>query len=745
MIFSIIIFSLIFKASNQTKAEQFYHRYNSTLIIKNFDNFNHLNLSIFYSNETTLRFISNEKLILDSNLAINLKDDIYSKLSFFEFYHLKGIDLNANIFQTRQDVLYPMISIKNSDFLFYNRYKIIDKIDCDSDETLNSFDTLFKYVPSILQFSDCIYSKETCILTFKNSIIKILWFNYFISSSLKKNYLQFFENDGFNFTINSQIDQVKFDDFYMISIDLNLLNDQVFKTLKNFLISGSISKIQEDIFSYFDSIEYLEFKVFNLKSLIHQGLSWTYYIHNTNNTKDIVLFLENYRIFLNDFYTFPDEDFCLFKSLLNYQKLQIVTDVEIYQNPNNFTCLFIGLVVRMDLIELLQFEWYQNCCLNDSNFLLERFERCMKINCSVGMMNYKEISAFDYYDILKIVLNFEIDFEFVLQPIISLVGIFVNFLVIFIIKNDETKEFQEKMYLYICYISIFNILILSIDFIDNINKCTIDLQLFCPIIRENFITQYLIIFKNFVENYLTFCSNFSILFFSIERFKKIDKIKSKFLLKIFNIFDKYYLKLILSIALMFSMPKFFEYKLNKDYQDRHFPSQTDALDFSDGLKCLMFFITLSIIDFSSNYLLHIFNFSIDIKMFFTYRKLIQKKLQLQLQLQPQKKPDLKDNSLLKFIILFSVFNILFRLPEFLLFIYIKYYKFKFTSKLALKSRIEWNEFDYNFYYKQNFDKLFKASNVLFKIPFLSLFFILLLTNKLFKEKVKLIFRNSSKK
>ena len=204
--------------------------------MKNFQNFSYLNLSECYINETTIRFISNNKLALDSDLSINFNNKKFTHLNSIEFYHLNGIDLGATVFKI-PDMLYPFVIIKFSNLIFYNKKRIITEKDCNSEEIFNSFDSLFTHLPGILQFYDCIYTQKICSFVFKNSIIYTLMFNYFTSSLLKTNYLQFSSNIVSNTSITTIVETVEFFDFFLIDLNSILLNKQVFTFLKkNFTI-----------------------------------------------------------------------------------------------------------------------------------------------------------------------------------------------------------------------------------------------------------------------------------------------------------------------------------------------------------------------------------------------------------------------------------------------------------------------------------------------------------------------------
>ena len=724
------------------------NKFKGILLIKHFDSFDDLNFSSCYLNESIVRFIPNNRLILDSHLSINLTDKKYSNLNEINFYHLKGIDLNTKVFQISKFKYFPYFKIIKFDFNFYHKNKIITENDCGSLDIYNSFDTLFKYLPSYLQFSDCIYTNIVCSFVFKNSHINYLYFSYVSSSTLKNNKLKFSATKVLNTSLRSIIENVHFNDFFHIDFNSNLLNEQVFKYVKNIVFEGSFSNMQKDIFSNFHYIKSIQLLLYNLKDSMHQGLNWMEFLKN--NHSKITISLLNYKILFNNFYSFPEEDFCLFSNSLKDENFKIFTDLENYQNKDNLSCVLLGFLSNLNQQDLLALQWYSHCCINDSNYFKDLFQRCQNINCSIknqSWNNQSEIISFDYYDFVKIVSNLQIYFEYILQPVVSTFGIFLNMFVIYILKKkDNKKDFEEKMYSYICYNSIFNILIFLIDFIGYINKCTLDVTFFCPDIRESIVSQYIFIFLNFYGSFFEFCSNFTMFFVSVERFRKLHVFNSKLFIFLLNYFDKHFLKLLISIAFIFNFSKLFEFNINDNFvlliNETNFPYQIMGIDFTNEIISYIFYVSLLINDLISKFLILIFNLFIDVQIFIKYKMAIQNKLKLGIL--TSKNKILSYNSLIRFIIINSVLSLLLRSPQLILFIITKYYKFKYTSKLLAQFQVDFNDLDFNIVSKQYFDKIYKTSQFLSKTSLLLLFFILFFTNITFKKKIKLFLKKKKK-
>ena len=334
--------------------------------------------------------------------------------------------------------------------------------------------------------------------------------------------------------------------------------------------------------------------------------------------------------------------------------------------------------------------------------------------------------------------------EFTLSPIISIFGIVANFLIIYILKMKENqKDFKEKMYFYIYYNSLSNLVILVIDHIGYINKCSLNGIGFCPIIRETIAAQYIFIILNFLNDFLGFCSNFTLFMFSLERYSKsFNSIPTK-LTKVIKFFNKHFFKIIFLFGSILNFCKLFEYKINEVYDKLNFPLQLDATDFIEKQHCTIFFSFLFLTQLFSNFIIQIINLVIDILMFNNYKKALKEKAKISSVSQNMKtKNSSNEKRLLRLIISFAMVNFFLRLPEFIVFIILKYYKlvlsnkfFTFLNSQSKYDLIDYNAIEYVCSYKQNCEKLFKSFQVLFKLSYLTNIFILCFMNKIFRNKL----------
>ena len=300
--------------------------------------------------------------------------------------------------------------------------------------------------------------------------------------------------------------------------------------------------------------------------------------------------MKNYKKSLNKLYEYPDEDWCLFKSAIYNKNIQLYPDLKEYEK-SNISCVLIGFLKNQNIIEIKEYSWYKRCCINNSKYLNIFIQNCNNLKClDLSKEMNDTFVEFDYYDFVNTIFYLQVIFEYVLQPLISVIGILGNLLIICILKTkNNRKDFKDKIYNYIFYNSFFNLIILLLNFLEYISKCSLIRGLYCPIIRETLAVQYTFILNNFLENFFMSCSNLNLLFFSIERLRNILNDDIKRLSKISNFIDKHCLVLTFFLSFLINFCKLFEYVINKEYDQFNFPTQRDVLDFDNQLICILFF------------------------------------------------------------------------------------------------------------------------------------------------------------
>ena len=709
--------------------------------IQNFEKFQNINNSEIYFNASMIYFIPNNFVTLDKKIHLN-NENYYSVQMVF-YYFLSGIDiLNSNLLLNgiNQDVI--MVYVLKSDFnIFFNKTWIKQKLNCENVSNI-SFDPLSISTSVQLSLEDNLYPTKTCPFIFKNSSLNWINFNSMKDSMIKRSFIQFFNFEKLD--LNCKILNVQFSNVYRLKLSNLILEKNVFKLTETFGIDGILNQFENDyIFFYLNNINYMYFSLNNFCEFLSYGLTWIKWIkYNQANTTTIV-FKKNSRYF-EEKYDFPEEDFCLMKDLVENKKIYLQLDyLQDLESFENISCTLLVLVRKINIDTLNNILAFDTCC--EKNFSIfknkyltkcmvkDRFKKCLNTNLVHDSMNLK-----DYYEMAQF---FTIIFEIIIQPVICLIGIQMNLTIIYLFKSSQNrKQFDMEIFNFLYFNSIFNLIILSIDFIKITNYCT-DFNLnICFSMKFTYLAQYLFIFFNFLERFLTFCSNFTMLIFTIKRLIFFNINPSRLCKKFARIPDKIILLTILFLGILLNTAKLIEYEINKDITQNDFPitiihksyQSRDQLD----ILIFIFYFILSL-DFLFTFLFYIANLSIDIKLFYCLKNFFQRKIILNTvnyftnNVQQYEK---KKTNTFKMILFYGVFNFVTRTPEFVLssVIFIHYLNeekiFFGNDKLQNKNELIFGENTIT----DNLLKLFMVTN---KLNYLSNFFILYFFNKIFRTNV----------
>ena len=153
-------------------------------------------------------------------------------------------------------------------------------------------------------------------------------------------------------------------------------------------------------------------------------------------------------------------------------------------------------------------------------------------------------------------------------------------------KNNADLFSGLKQYSYLCYNSIFGLIILTINILSWTTECFYPFEVFCPEIRTYYFFQYFkIIFKSILVSSLNFMCSFTYIAFAFNRINLIDK-EAKFLTKIGI---KKYIGITLFISLVLCGMKFFKYTANPGipYASYPLPNELDILS-KNGQKSILF-------------------------------------------------------------------------------------------------------------------------------------------------------------
>ena len=472
--------------------------------LQNFDSFENIKLECFVKYLTPIEkinFIPKNQLSLDNSLNISLNQNFFFEIIYFSFAYVKNFEICLDVF----DILIENNLNFNLLFVFS---KLEFKINPDY-KKLDSFCSVFKKINSLKFLNSCKFSLSTNPFIFHNSNIDSLSINGLVDCFVKKNFLEFSQNQ---INIKSNIKSLELG-FYRGTFTNKLLDRIVFKNIQSIVISGRLDYIDNDIFNYFEKLKEINLKnFFNLKI----GLKFLSSLNsNLNLSSNLSDHLQNFTIKLNFImnYFYPEEDFCYFK---NFPQNKLIL-IESRSLVSICSCLIFWLFDSYYYGYGRKIIEQNNICWN-----LREADRCdyesMKAKCD-RTSDFKNIykTSQDYY--------FEAQqfyfYILILTPFFSLFGITSNILNIIVsrrlIKLNRNSKYSifkliklnSFINLFYCFIVLFHL----------INICISINGIYCPEISRSLIMQYYEIFiVDFFGGILKTISNFLNFFISFERY-----------------------------------------------------------------------------------------------------------------------------------------------------------------------------------------------------------------------------------
>jgi hypothetical protein len=522
------------------------------------------------------------------------------------------------------------------------------------------------------------YFKKICPYIFLNTYVNRLTFNDISNSLIMKNQLEFLDVDDDDLS-NSNLIFLSVVLVYE-NVTSRLINPQVFKYMEILYITGVLNDIQMDLFSFFDKIKLISINLYNLKELIHSNYKWMSYINSKvavtlsdpfnvrenigyavlfqiiqkqNNFKENPFMVTTF----NKAYTYPDEDFCIFKE---FPHDHLVYPIIISSIRLECTCSIIWLIqyskfyLKEDLsdykISNYHFEYKEiyvddyinhtvKFCIGDN--LNKRIADCkfkekLKL-CNTTEFKTEAVSKFalnNDYDVLYFIKWLELVILVFLQPLFCLIGIITNSLTISTIKNKTfSSKMTDNMYKHIFMNSIFNLLFCILTILKIINICVLESS-FCSSIYKDVSSQYFkIIGEFFLGNVFKLCANFSYISFAFSRYCLSASKKNGFYKRFDKLNLKFYYLFIILFSVLLSVFIFFEYNINKEYNlYKSYPYKYYDIDvcfYSDAKLYCNLFKTLNLInDFIKNILFYILNTIIDLLLFLHARTVLNNKKNL---------------------------------------------------------------------------------------------------------------------
>ena len=632
-----------------------------TVLIKGFDSFDELNFDCGSVNLTveTVFFIPNKDILLDNTMSIKhlLYSITFSYKDTVVFTRIKGF--NTKLPYQRPGTSYGHLNVLflSSKFDFYLNGTKIDETNCKLSNFNEKYDA-FGPINILTIDSLNYYSKKTCPYVFMNTRLNRLTLGQISNSLIIKNQFEFLD-------INQTNDfDLKNEDLFYLNIGLayedvtaKIINKYVFRNLQALNIWGVVNSIQGEVFFHLTKLRFIYLYIENIRQFLgNSDENWWNCINilvyiDLNNLNQVEKNLDrsvmleivqknsnlNSRLSFTKAYTFPDEDFCLFR---NFPHNKLVYPLIVSSVKIECTCTIIWLIQYSSLYFMPDYEYFRvneyvidyrsvygdeyinhtsKACLNKD--LKKKIQKCkfqdrLK-NCEKFPIKLAPSFIFSDIGVFFLIKWVELVLFIFLIPAICLLGLITNLLSILTLKQNlkSKKEKEPAMYSHILFNSIFNFIYCGLNLVKLINVCISDISPFCSSIYQWHSSQYFkLVFIYYFGNAIKLCCNVSYTLFALSRFSLSANKKTG----IYKKLEELNLKKCYSIAFMtclaFSIFNIFEFHINEFYyQFKSFPF--DKYDINncdmrayyckffrafnianDFIKDVVFFLTNFIID-----------------------------------------------------------------------------------------------------------------------------------------------------
>jgi hypothetical protein len=436
-----------------------------------------------------------------------------------------------------------------------------------SSSSSSSSSTLFSSFQNIGFYWQNSYSEQpVCPFLFTNAVVSTLLVYNQIDAILVSNLFRFMCGEekeiGQGTSINSNITQLQVQG-YGFRLDTGLAHPLVFEQITEIQIYRSIGSIQDNLFENFKQLKDVYLILENFKNFYHSSLggiaSWTRSMPNKSSIL-VQTYIETYASwFQSTIYTYPDTDFCLFARFPIHRGM--------------FAIFFDSLVNCTSTIRWLSFNFMKDSICANSSFWNETLARDplyfeKKISqCEHTNLSRKTKLHAEYYQV-EFILEFIQDLIiFIAIPCACLLGLFLNYLIVWTVNKNKEKELKDSFYQYMSLNAKFNCAYCLIFLFYPVNSCVNRLTtsgLFCSAIRASYLTQlYKIIFIAFFGETIKMCANIFYILISVNRYMLIGREGHN---QTFARISKWEMKWVIGVSLAFSsafnIGHAFQYKLN---------------------------------------------------------------------------------------------------------------------------------------------------------------------------------------
>lgn len=222
---------------------------------------------------------------------------------------------------------------------------------------------------------------------------------------------------------------------------------------------------------------------------------------------------------LKSYYTYPNEDICLFKNISSNLKICVLFP---FYGYSKCTCTILWILENNKLnnssssIDDCNFFSILSCLkfdIKNCNFSA-RFEKCSPKSISSTKSYLPNIDKFYnaiFFDFIAIILI----------PIFSILGIITNLICVIVLVNDKNKNSPMRKLMLLN--SSLNLIYCFIYLIHLVNKCAIITGIFCSSVNRTYQSQIFSIYVvKFFGSILKLTSNLTCMGISFIRLKELN-------------------------------------------------------------------------------------------------------------------------------------------------------------------------------------------------------------------------------
>ena len=593
----------------------------------NFRSFDQINLTCLLSERILYKefiLLPGKRLIFDNTLSINFGSKYLSSETIFKFSKLKGIDCFSSPLYSLSKNTKVTIEFYFSVLLLYSNNSKIKK--CE-DKNLTPFQNV-----KAIRFSTSVkYFPNTCPYIFSNLSLEKLIIHGVSDVFLKKNYLSFQKAEEI---IYLKIGNLFFK-FYKYKLNKELFSKSLFENTNSLTLSGNFEEAEKDCLLGFKYLSVFFIELINLNVILSKNSDWFFnYLNQVEN------YLHLQFVFLNSyFYSFPDEDFCLFQKFPKnkpiYPKIPVA----------ECTCTISWIFQNNDsLIYKKISELNFNICDNVTCNFDKMMEKCTNLPKNNFFFQNKIDILHETSKIAFINLS--------LSPIFCISGILMNIINLWILSKKNQSVLIKKILRKLMILnSIMNLLYCLIYLFHLINICIFFTGIYCSRFYQSVFAQiYDIYFVEFFNSIFKTLSNISMVLISLDRYLLL---KENTIIE--NFFSKWHKRrniykipiLVLTLAAIIYLHSIriwtssinnSKYLINEYYLEKEFPIKY-YFKFLSSIKLgrdisseidneYLFSYAIFILDFILNdVILYIFIVAIDVLLVFQMKPIFQKRLQ----------------------------------------------------------------------------------------------------------------------